>query len=503
MMKNIVGFLIILSTLCISNCIAQNVHISDCKIVKHDSLVILNFSVQLDKLSANERLVLSPVLYDSLECKYLDSIVVVGYIRRIADKRLGNTEGIKTEKLQYLFYTDTFPYQHWMRKISLCIDRNLSSCCSDSIYPFLDVFKDRLLDSSSFPTPMDSKKPLLSYKQETVRSGIPPPPIASMQVAKVEPKRQSPQLKKTPKVEILLPIPPFIASLTPEVSATVKLDGNTSFLQATKEYLDILENLKNARIHEALSVSFRQGYSTVEMNLKNNAQSLSELRRVLEVIKSDPQAVLSKIIVAGSTSPEGSMAQNINFSKKRAESMQYYINVLRQYIGDTLKVSENQFELLSLNENWSEFRRIVEASNMEFKDLVLQVIDKEISPDAKKTELKKIENGRPYAYMLENFFPQLRAAYIQIFYDIHPSPDFIAVNKAIQLYNEGEYAEALQILEGTKISAKTENIKGSCHMMLGDYKQAETSLQTSINMGDAQAVETMEQILKLKSNKNK
>ena len=51
------------------------------------------------------------------------------------------------------------------------------------------------------------------------------------------------------------------------------------------------------------------------------------------------------------------------------------------------------------------------------KDAVLAIIDKDISDEQKKTEIKAIENGAVWKKMLKEVYPHLRTAlYLTVYY---------------------------------------------------------------------------------------
>lgn len=102
--------------------------------------------------------------------------------------------------------------------------------------------------------------------------------------------------------------------------------------------------------------------------------------------------------------------------------------------------------------------------------------------------------------MAKHFFPLLRnAGYIRVYYNTKTTPDFEQTNKAIGHYNIKEYAAALVCLEDVKPTAITENIKGVCVMMAGDYSKAEQHYEKAISLGSEQAVMNLQQLTKLKS----
>ena len=111
--------------------------------------------------------------------------------------------------------------------------------------------------------------------------------------------------------------------------------------------------------------------------------------------------------------------------------------------------------------------------------------------------LMKLNGGKPYHYMKQHFFPKLRnAGYIKVFYEAQPDPELLSLNKAIDLLQAEQYAEALHTLQGNT-HFRADNLRGVCHMMNGDTEKARTLFQKAVAAGDPQAAENLKQLEEL------
>lgn len=182
--------------------------------------------------------------------------------------------------------------------------------------------------------------------------------------------------------------------------------------------------------------------------------------------------------------------------------------------------NENLFELYNGREDWEGLRRLVAASDMEYRQEVLEIIDAyTIEQQERKAKLKQLADGKPYAYMLENFYPSLRnAGYLQVYYDIDRTASIATavtdeqgrttwvdpntprnigvtlINKAIKRMMDGDYDAALKELESQKENPAAFNYIGVCYMILGDYGQAESFLRKAEANGDPYAAVNLEHI---------
>lgn len=411
--------------------------ISDYKVFEKDNNVTVSFTTVLDKLPSNQKLTLTPVLYNGTRSKALEPIVLVGRNKAISEKRDGDTNFLRSKNGLSVPYTVSVPYQSWMGDVSLRIDRKTESCCDEEVLSPLAVVKEK-------PIRYDMK---------------------------------------------IAPVAPIVADLTP----IQKLDIKAPYLYPMSEYKAVTDDFDVLQAEGALIVRFRQGGTAIDPAFADNRKSLEEVRKVLELIEADPRASLGKIVLAGASSPEGSFSLNEKMSQGRADA-------LKKYLGENVSSKAGLFEVINLGEDWVGLRKMVEASTMQYKQEVLDIIDTYGVYQGREVELMRLKGGRPYNYMFEHFFPLLRSAgYIRIFYESKPSLDFVATNQAIERYNRKEYSETLNRLEGVNPTATTEGIRGMCYLMIGDYTKAETVLKRAVALGNPQAVDYLAQLSKLKA----
>lgn len=411
--------------------------ITDYKVFEKDNNVTVSFTAVLDKLPSSQKLTLTPVLYNGTHNKALEPILLVGRNKAISEKRDGDTNFLRSKNGLSVPYTVSIPYQEWMDEVSLRIDRKTESCCNEEVL-----------------------SPLAIVKEKPIRYDV-----------KVSP----------------------LAPVAPELTPIQRLDIEAPYLYPMSEYQAVTDNFDAMRAEGALIIRFRQGASTVDPAFADNRKSLEEVRKVLELIEADPQASLGKIVLAGASSPEGLFSLNEKMSQRRAEA-------LKKYLGENVSSKAGLFEVINIGEDWVGLRKMVEASTMQYKQEVLDIIDTYGIYQGREVELMRLKGGRPYNYMFEHFFPLLRSAgYIRIFYESKPSPDFVATNQAIERYNRKEYSETLNRLEGVKPTATTECIRGVCYLMTGDYTKAETVFKRAVELGNPQAADYLAQLSKLKA----
>ena len=167
---------------------------------------------------------------------------------------------------------------------------------------------------------------------------------------------------------------------------------------------------------DSLQIYFRQGKTLWAPEYMDNERRLREfVDRFRELRRSQVMSKISKIYIVSGASPEGSYALNRRLSDGRAERIR---NVLKQYISlpDSVIVTDSR------GVNWKDLYTKVKASNMQYRDEILDIIQNtpELDPsrgynyELRKKTLEKLHGGAPYKYMYKEMFPELRIFYLQI-----------------------------------------------------------------------------------------
>lgn len=115
------------------------------------------------------------------------------------------------------------------------------------------------------------------------------------------------------------------------------------------------------------------------------------------------------ITVTGYSSPEGSYEANDRIAKRRAQALKSFLET---------KYNSTQVEIRTewVAEDWDRLAEIVRASDMEDKDKILDIIGNVDIFKGLEMKLKALSGGKPWAYMLKEYFPKLRCASCRIGY---------------------------------------------------------------------------------------
>lgn len=118
---------------------------------------------------------------------------------------------------------------------------------------------------------------------------------------------------------------------------------------------------------------------------------------------------IKEISIIGYASPEGEYTQNENLAKQRAEN-------LKRYICRVHNISPLDIHTGWVAENWQGLSCLLLQSQKPYREEVLKLIEQYGIFCGREKRLMAYKSGVPYKEMLQEWFPLLRYAVIQITY---------------------------------------------------------------------------------------
>ena len=174
----------------------------------------------------------------------------------------------------------------------------------------------------------------------------------------------------------------------------------------------------------SVRIYYRVGRSTLDTLLRDNGTRLREFGRCVEVFLADTTCRMQSVRITSGASPEGGSTVNDRLAKERAKHIGAFLR--RNARLDTLR-----FESQPGGVDWKGLERLVAASEMPYKEEVLDILRNTPEwiydytgkiTDGRRRQLMLLRGGRPWHYMEEHFFPELRYSAVSIAWDIAPKP---------------------------------------------------------------------------------
>ncbi|PID88002.1 MAG: hypothetical protein CSB06_02755 [Bacteroidia bacterium] len=150
-------------------------------------------------------------------------------------------------------------------------------------------------------------------------------------------------------------------------------------------------------------------------NVKKGELKKEEIKNmkssIVEAFK-DPNKELKNVKFASYASPDGPMDMNAKLVKERGQNSQ---KAIEKMFSKSEKEKMGNPELFiaetTPDEDWDGFQKMVQASDMEDKELVLRVLSMYSDPDTREAEIKKL--AAVYDKLREDILPMLRRSEIK------------------------------------------------------------------------------------------
>lgn len=157
-------------------------------------------------------------------------------------------------------------------------------------------------------------------------------------------------------------------------------------------------------------IDFVVNKTDIKPDYRRNPRELLKIQESIDTVLNDPDVNITKVWLKGFASPESPYTHNRDLAIGRTEALKEHIRQLYDFKQDII---ETDFE----PEDWAGLRKYVEASNIDHKAEILEIIDSDMAPDPKEAMIKK-KYPKEYKFMLENFYPALRHTEYKIWYEV-------------------------------------------------------------------------------------
>ncbi|MCH5217341.1 MAG: DUF3868 domain-containing protein [Muribaculaceae bacterium] len=174
-------------------------------------------------------------------------------------------------------------------------------------------------------------------------------------------------------------------------------------------------------------VTFVVNRTELNPDYMNNPAEIRKILNSIDIVKADPDAVITEIHIRGYASPEGPYDNNVRLAKGRTETLANYVNSLYKFKPGIMTTSYDP-------EDWGGLRAYVKDSlnfNLTNRPGLLAVIDGPLGFDARDAALKS-QFPADYEVILRQIYPWLRHSDYAVKYNIKVYTD---LDNLMRLYN--------------------------------------------------------------------
>ena len=171
---------------------------------------------------------------------------------------------------------------------------------------------------------------------------------------------------------------------------------------------------------DTLQVYFKVSDSTLYPEYEDNGTRLSAFAE--KVLQGGEHAW---VIISSGSSPDGTLKLNTRLTKERSESV-------RQFLTESLGLSENKFVIDNQPVRWQVLRDQLEASDEPYRDKVLALMDSKPA-DKLADALKSLGGGKPWADMKKKYFPAMRGTLVIMGFEQTEEEDVVVEDTAVEV----------------------------------------------------------------------
>ncbi len=147
-------------------------------------------------------------------------------------------------------------------------------------------------------------------------------------------------------------------------------------------------------------VNFVVNRTELKPDYMKNPEEIGKILASIDLVKSDPEAIITRITIKGYASPEGSYTNNVRLAMGRTQTLKEYV---RQQFNFDPSIMATDFE----PEDWQGLRDWLVENEIENRDAILGIVDSSMEPDPKNSEIQKRFPAQ-YAQLLRDVYPWLR-----------------------------------------------------------------------------------------------
>lgn len=149
---------------------------------------------------------------------------------------------------------------------------------------------------------------------------------------------------------------------------------------------------------------------------ETGSQGIKNLNAAIKDANATANKDVAELSIKGYASPDGPYALNRNLAEQR-------LKVTRNFMNSELKKSKSTAPITTdfTPEDWEGFKKLMESSNVQDKELILRVLSMYSDPEQREREIKNISSA--YKVIADDILPQLRRSRLELIVQITGKSD--------------------------------------------------------------------------------
>ena len=193
-------------------------------------------------------------------------------------------------------------------------------------------------------------------------------------------------------------------NVTPLLVSVGPGTGDLNALIAPDKFQRVIQEKKEADIYYVIQQAQIR-------NVELKRTDVEALQQAIKEAATAPNEEMTSLEISSYCSPDGGMELNENLVNARARNAERYYEQL-------FKKNKVQVEIDQklTAEDWAGFKKLLEASNIQDKDVILRVLNMHQDPEQREIEIKKL--AAAYKVIADQILPELRRSQMTLTIDI-------------------------------------------------------------------------------------
>jgi tetratricopeptide (TPR) repeat protein len=192
------------------------------------------------------------------------------------------------------------------------------------------------------------------------------------------------------------------------------VQSDDMFLIGADNFQRVLSYTKEATINFAYN-------SSVVRSSELRDEDVDAMEEFIEFAAEHDSITITGTAVEAYASPEGEISLNENLAQERAEAANKVIERMMKSEKISPESPEAFFKNMPKGEDWEGFKELMQASDIEDKELILSVLSMYSDKNKREQEIKNI--AKTYKVIEKEILPSLRRSKIDLAYDVEGYTD--------------------------------------------------------------------------------
>ena len=191
------------------------------------------------------------------------------------------------------------------------------------------------------------------------------------------------------------------------------------WVQADDQFIPVEDNFQRVITYtEEVTVNYSVNSSTVR-SVELRDADWKALKELIELSVDADSVTITGARIEAYASPEGEITLNEDLASDRANSAA--ASMTREMKRKKLTADEAFYDLVSKGEDWQGFKSLMQASDIEDKNLILRVLEMYSDKNKREEEIRNI--AKTYKAIEKEILPALRRSQVVVSYDVEGYTD--------------------------------------------------------------------------------